>query len=84
LEGWKLVSAPYWEWNGIDKGSEKARSEKKARYLQKLLDEAIVLRSTDDASVHGKNADSGSANTTDSDTDARAKNVSSKWDLWQV
>jgi RAP domain/FAST kinase-like protein, subdomain 1 len=42
LEGWKLVTIPFWEWNEIDKGSNKERREKKQRYLQKLLEEAIV------------------------------------------
>jgi RAP domain len=42
LEGWKLVAIPYWEWNGIDTGPKKERTYKKQRYLQNLLDEALV------------------------------------------
>jgi RAP domain len=43
LEGLKLVTIPYWEWKGIGKGSSKEKREKKQRYLEKLLDEAIVV-----------------------------------------
>jgi RAP domain/FAST kinase-like protein, subdomain 2 len=39
----KLVSVPYWEWDEIDNGSNKERREQKARYLQNLLDEALVV-----------------------------------------
>jgi RAP domain/FAST kinase-like protein, subdomain 1/FAST kinase-like protein, subdomain 2 len=42
LEGWNLVTIPYWEWNAIDTGSNKERKEMKERYLQKLLDEAAL------------------------------------------
>jgi RAP domain len=45
LEGWKLVSIPYWAWYGMDKdGSNKERREKeKELYLQNLLYEALVV-----------------------------------------
>jgi RAP domain/FAST kinase-like protein, subdomain 1 len=40
LEGWKLVTIPYWEWDAIDTGPEQERREKKQRYLQNLLEQA--------------------------------------------
>jgi RAP domain len=44
LESLKLVSVPYWQWNGIDKGSSTAeKRENKERYLRNLLDEALVV-----------------------------------------
>jgi RAP domain len=72
LESLKLVNIPYWEWNGIDKGSSHEKKEKKTQYLRTLLDEAILVRSSDDdaRSAH-ENTDS-TANT----------NVKSKWVLW--
>jgi RAP domain len=39
LEGMKLVSIPYWEWDEIDMGSKMERKEKKARYLKNLLEQ---------------------------------------------
>ena len=43
LEDWKLVIIPYWNWNEMDKGSNEEKIEKKARYLQNLLNEALVV-----------------------------------------
>jgi RAP domain/FAST kinase-like protein, subdomain 1 len=30
LEGWKLITIPYWEWDAIDTGSHKERNEKRS------------------------------------------------------
>jgi RAP domain/FAST kinase-like protein, subdomain 2 len=43
LEGWKLASIPYWEWNELDKGSNGENREKKELYLQKLLEETLAV-----------------------------------------
>jgi RAP domain len=43
LDRLKLVSVLHWEWNGINKGSSKKKSERQEQYLQNLLDEALVV-----------------------------------------
>jgi RAP domain len=43
LEDCKLVTIPYWNWNEMDKGSNEEKIEKKTRYLQNLLNEALVV-----------------------------------------
>ena len=41
LEGWTLVTIPYWEWYAIDTGSDKEKKEKKHVYIRNLLDEGV-------------------------------------------
>jgi RAP domain len=45
LEGWKLVSIPYWEWDEICDGASGGLTRlesKKQAYLRNLLDKALV------------------------------------------